>query len=173
MKFETRLPGGTYIYYYFVCPRKLWFYSHKITMEHESDLVQIGKYIELFYKEEKKYERKVIIENISPDVLKRYKDFVLVFEIKKSEKFKEAALWQLKYYLWYLKNKGLNVKGKLIIPEENKEEHVELTEKDEEKIKEILKEIRRTIKSEKPPRVTKKDYCKSCAYKMLCWEDEV
>ncbi|AAR38877.1 NEQ021 [Nanoarchaeum equitans Kin4-M] len=164
------LIGGAYIYYYFVCKRKLWFYANKITMEHESDLVQIGKYIELFYKEKHKYERKVIINEISPDVIKRYKDFVLVFEIKKSDKFKEAALWQLKYYLWYLKRLGLNVKGKLVIPEYNKEEYIELTEKDERKIKEILNEIKRIISMDKPPREVFKDYCKACAYYPLCWE---
>ena len=165
------LPGGAMIYYYFVCPRKLWFYSRKLTMEHESNFVQIGKYIELFYKEDKKYEKKIIIDNIiSPDALKRSKDYVIVFEIKKSGKFKEAALWQLKYYLWYLKNKGLNVKGKLVIPEYNKEEYIELTEKDEERIKEILRKINDIINSDKPPRVVKKDYCNVCAYYLLCWD---
>jgi CRISPR-associated exonuclease Cas4 len=168
----NKLPGGAMIYYYFVCPRKLWFYVHKLTMEHESDFVQIGKYIELFYKEDKKYEKNIVIDNIiSPDALKRNKDYILVFEIKKSEKFKDAALWQLKYYLWYLKNKGLNVKGKLVIPEYNKEEYIELTEKDEEKIKEILRKINDIIRLDKPPRVVKKDYCNACAYYPLCWDE--
>ena len=166
------LPGGVMIYYYFVCSRKLWFYSHKITMEHESDLVRIGKYIELFYKEDKKYEKKIIIDNtISPDALKRAKDCVIVLEVKKSEKFREAALWQLKYYLWYLKKKGLNVKGKLVIPEYNKEEYVELTEKDEEKIIEILKKIKEIVNLDKPPRVVKKDFCRACAYYPMCWDE--
>jgi len=79
--------GGIHIYYYYVCKRKLWFFANKISMEHTSELVEIGKYIELFYKEERKYEKKVIIFNeISPDVIKRTKDFVLVLEIKKSSK---------------------------------------------------------------------------------------
>jgi len=164
--------GGLYVYYYFVCPRKLWFYSRRITMEHESDLVQIGKYIELFYKEDKKYERKVIIDNtISPDIIRRYREFILVFEVKKSSKFKEAALWQLKYYLWYLKRKGLNVKGKLVVPEESKEELIELTKEDEDKLKEIIQKIKEILKQDKPPRVVKRDYCNSCAYYPLCWEE--
>ena len=168
----SNLVGGSMIYYYFVCPRKLWFYSRKITMEHESDLVQIGKYIELFYKEDKKYEKKVIIDNlISPDIIKKTKDFIIVFEVKKSEKFKDAALWQLKYYLWYLKNKGLNVKGKLVIPEYNKEEFIELSEEDEKKIKEILQCIKDIINSKNPPKVVKKDYCNACAYYPICWDE--
>ena len=166
--------GGVYIYYYFVCPRKLWFYSRKLTMEHESEVVEIGKYIELYYKEERKAEKKLIIDNIiSPDILERRGDYIIVFEVKKSEKIKDAALWQLKYYLWYLKKfKGLNVKGKLVIPEYNKEEYIELSEEDEEKISEILDNIKKIIESNKPPKVVKKDFCKACAYKLLCWSDE-
>ncbi|BBL45725.1 CRISPR-associated protein Cas4 [Nanobdella aerobiophila] len=164
---------GNYIYYFIICPRKLWFYHHKITMEHESDLVLIGKYIELFYKEKYKYQKKLIIEDISPDIMKRYRDFVLIYEIKKSSSFKEASLWQLKYYLYYLNRKGLNVKGKLIIPEESKEEYIELSKEDEKKIEEMVKNIKEILKSDKPPKVIKKQYCKYCSYRMICWSDEI
>jgi len=165
--------GGNHIYYYYVCKRKLWFFANKISMEHTSELVEIGKYIELFYKEERKYEKKVIIFNeISPDVIKRTKDFVLVLEIKKSSKAREAALWQLKYYLWYLKNLGLNVKGKLIVPKEEKEEFIEITEEDEKRLKEIIEDIKKIINLPYPPKIPKKPYCKTCSYRMLCWKDE-
>ncbi|MEM0481167.1 MAG: CRISPR-associated protein Cas4 [Candidatus Aenigmatarchaeota archaeon] len=164
--------GGSYIYYYFICPRKLWFFSRKITMEHTSELVEIGKYIELFYKEQHKYEKKVIIEDISPDVIKRYKDLVLVFEIKKSSKIKQATEWQLKYYLWYFKkNLNINAKGKLIIPEEGIKEEIELKEEDEIKLKEIINDIKEIIAKNEPPKVPKKSYCKFCSYKYLCFDD--
>ena len=174
MKFEIKLLGGLYIYYYLVCPRKLWFYSRKITMEHESELVEIGKYIELFYKEEKKKDRKVIIDwTISPDIVEKRKDFILVFEIKKSSLFRKAAEWQLKYYLYYLKKyKDINAKGKLVIPEEDKENFIELTEEDEEEIEKIIKEIEKIIRRDEPPRVVKRKYCKRCSYRLLCWRDE-
>jgi len=167
--------GGLYIYYYLVCPRKLWFYSRKLTMEHESDVVEIGKYIELYYKEERKAEQKVIIDDaISPDILKKSKDFIVVFEVKKSSRFKEAALWQLKFYLWYLrKYKNLNVKGKLVIPEEKSEKFIELSDEDCKKLKEMFKNIRAVVFSNEPPKVDKKSYCKACSYKMLCWSEEV
>ncbi len=164
------LLGGLYIYYYFVCKRKLWFYAHKINMEHESELVEIGKYIELFYKEEHKKEKKIIIDNIiSPDVLEKTKEAVIVYEIKKSSKFKEAALWQLKYYLWYLQRKGLKVRGKLVIPEENKDEYIELTEKDIETLKKILEDIRKIVSKDKPPGAIRREYCNRCSYKYLCF----
>ena len=34
---------ATHINYFFTCKRKLWLFSRKITCEHESDLVKIGK----------------------------------------------------------------------------------------------------------------------------------
>ncbi|MGC9079470.1 MAG: CRISPR-associated protein Cas4 [Nanopusillaceae archaeon] len=160
---------GLKILYYFICKRRLWFLSRKINMEHESELVAIGKYIELFYKEEHKYEKKVIINDISPDVLKRTKEFVIVYEIKKSSKLEEAAIWQLKYYLYYLQNLGIKAKGKLIIPEENKAEYIEISEEDIKKIKEVIKDIKNIINLDKPPKQIKKPYCETCSYKMMCW----
>ena len=139
-------------------------------MEQESDLVKIGYYIDMLYKEKNKYERKIIIDKISPDILKRVKDIVIVIEVKKSDKFREAALWQLKYYLWYLKQLGINAKGKLVIPEYNKEEIIELSDKDVEKLRKIIKEIKKIINLEKPPKEIMKSYCKACAYYPLCWD---
>ena len=47
--------SGEQINYYFICKTKLWLFSHKIEMEHSSDLVLFGKYLdENTYKKEKK-----------------------------------------------------------------------------------------------------------------------
>ena len=46
---------GIMIYYYFICERKLWYFSNQINMEQNSELVQIGKLIdETTYQREKK-----------------------------------------------------------------------------------------------------------------------
>ncbi|MDP2208215.1 MAG: Dna2/Cas4 domain-containing protein, partial [Bacteroidota bacterium] len=37
---------GTHINYYFVCHRKLWLFSHGLSMEQTSDTVLIGKLID-------------------------------------------------------------------------------------------------------------------------------
>ncbi len=164
------LPGGVHVLYYFICKRKLWFYANRITMEHESELVEIGRYIELFYKEDKKVREKFIIDKISPDILESKNEYVLVYEIKKSSRLKDAAEWQLKYYLWFLnKFKGINVKGKLIIPEHSETYNVELDKNDIKILKNILKDIRRIIREKNPPPPVKKSYCRTCAYNLLCY----
>lgn len=164
---------GVLVNYYFSCKRQLWLFANKVTMEKTSELVTIGKLIEFFYKESRGYEKNIIIdETISPDHLKKENENVIVLEIKKSSRLRIAAVWQLKYYLWYLEQKGLKVKGRLVIPEENIEEFVELTEDDKIKLKKIIEEIKEIVKKDKPPKVPKMRRCKYCSYKLICWKEE-
>ena len=44
---------GTMFYYYFVCKRKLWYFSQNIEMEQNSSNVEIGKFIDENYFEYK------------------------------------------------------------------------------------------------------------------------
>lgn len=54
---------GEMIYYYYVCDRKLWYFSHQLDMEHTSDLVRIGKLIdEESYNREKKH---IMVDDMS------------------------------------------------------------------------------------------------------------
>ena len=104
---------GIMVYYYFVCKRKLWFFSSDLNMESTSELVGIGKLVDqMSYGRERKHI--LIDESINIDFLK---DWKIVHEVKKSRKMDEASKWQLKYYMWVLKNKGLEIeKGILDYP---------------------------------------------------------
>ena len=96
---------GAMLYYYYVCDRKLWYFSHQLDMEHTSDLVQIGKLIdEESYNREKKH---IMIDDvISIDFLQNWR---IVHEVKKSKSVEIASIWQLKYYMWILENKGVEI----------------------------------------------------------------
>ena len=37
---------GMQVYYYYVCKRKLWYFSNELTMESENENVKIGKIID-------------------------------------------------------------------------------------------------------------------------------
>ena len=77
--------GGVMVYYYFVCKRKLWFFTNGITLEQDNELVGIGKLIdETSYKREKKHI--LIDENISIDFLR---DWKVIHEVKKSRKIEK------------------------------------------------------------------------------------
>jgi len=169
----TELPSeayltGTQINYYLICPTKLWLFTHRITMEDESEEVQIGKYIhETSYAREKK--NVIIDDKIALDIV-RQGDKLVICEVKKSMKLDKAHLYQLYYYLYYLhKIKGIEeVEGLLLYPEQRKREEIELTEAITHELEKMLSEINRIIKSPQMPKPMRKPYCRSCAYFEFC-----
>lgn len=156
---------GVMIYYYMVCKRKLWYFSHNIAMEHTNENVEIGKIIdEEFYKRDEKH---INIDNvINIDFIKSRN---ILHEIKKSRKIEEASIIQVKYYLYYLKNKGVNMKAQIDYPLLKQNMTVELEEGDDEKIEGMIEEIHTIVNEKLPPVCTNKRICKSCAYYDLCF----
>jgi CRISPR-associated protein Cas4 len=156
---------GIMIYYYFVCKRKLWLSYNDISMEDENENVQIGKFIdENTYKSERRH---ILINNeINIDFIK---SSGMLHEIKKSRKIEEASIWQVKYYLYYLKAYGINdISAKIDYPLLKKTLDVELSKDDEKFIENILENIRDIIKDEKIPPYKNEKMCKKCAFYDLC-----
>ena len=153
------------IYYYFVCRSKLWLFHNDISMEDENEVVQIGKGIDSnSYASERKHI--MINEEINIDFAE---NSGVIHEIKKSMKIEDASVWQLKYYLYYLKQYGVeNIEAKLDYPLLKKTVDVNLTEKDEEKLEQILENIKVIIKSDYIPECLNNNICKKCAYFDLC-----
>lgn len=158
---------GTEINYYFLCKKKLWYFSHDIQMEQESDLVYLGKLVhESSYNREKK---EIDIDNtIKIDFIDKDR---VIHEVKKSDKVEVPHLWQLKYYIWYLKQKDVTgVTGKINYPKLKKTVDVLLEPGDEDEICKIIEEIKVIKDSELPTIVIKKmKICKKCSYEDICW----
>jgi len=158
---------GTQINYYIVCSRKVWLYSNFISMEHTSQLVSLGKLIQdYFYKKSKK--NLIIDDKISIDFIRK-ENFIILHEIKKSKSIEKAHVYQLLYYLYYLKKKGIFCKGIINYPLIRKVVEIELDEEKEEKLKKIFEEIKSIISLPIPPRQENKTYCKKCSYYEFCW----
>ena len=158
--------SGTMFYYYFVCKRKLWFFSNGIQLEEDNEDVILGKLIdENSYSKELKH---ILIDNtVNIDFIK---DWKILHEVKKQKSIEEAGIWQLKYYLYFLKIRGIKIeKGILDYPKLKKREEVFLSKDDEKKIKEILSEIEKITLMEKPPELEKLKICKKCAYFEYCY----
>lgn len=154
------------VYYYFICKRKLWYFNNDLTMEKGNELVKIGKLIdENSYKREKK--NILIDENINIDFIK---DWKVLHEVKKSRKIEQASIWQLKYYMWLLKEKGVDIqKGILDYPLLRKRKEIYPDEINEQKIEEIVLGIKQIQALKKAPLVINKQICKKCAYFELCY----
>lgn len=157
---------GVMIYYYFVCRRKLWYFCNQLQMEEESEEVLLGKLLD-----ENSYtrdEKHINIDNVvNIDFIKEHNE---LHEIKKSKSDEEAGIWQVKYYLYYLKQRGVdNLKAKIDYPIIKQNMTVELSEGDEEKIKEVVKDIINIKNQPQPPLFSEKRICSKCAYHDLCF----
>jgi CRISPR-associated exonuclease Cas4 len=157
---------GVYIQYFFVCHRKLWFFANHIKMEEKSDLVTMGKLIDEYsYKREKKHI--CIDDTINIDFIGREGT---IHEVKKSKSIDKADIYQVKYYIYYLRQRGVeNISGIINYPKIREKVKVELTNKDVKEIESVMGKIKRILKTETPPPAVKTKVCKKCAYFELCY----
>jgi CRISPR-associated exonuclease Cas4 len=156
---------GTEVGYYFICRKKLWWFHHGIQMETESDRVKLGKLVH-----ENSYERRKKEISIDGKIVLDWQADGIVHEVKLTDRMEEAHEFQLLYYLYYLKQKGVeNLSGQIDYPKLRQTQTVELTAEKEAKLEQALAEIEKIVSQETPPEVEPMKICKSCSYAELCW----
>lgn len=157
---------GVMIYYYFICHRKLWYFCNEINMEQNSELVSIGKVLdETTYNRENKSI--LIDDTINIDFIK---NGAVLHEVKKTKSIEDAGIWQLKYYMFYLEQRGVkNISAKIDYPLIRESKEIYLEEEDRDILRNIEKNIEEIIKEDKPPKVMNDKMCKKCAYFDLCY----
>lgn len=157
---------GIMIYYYFICERKLWYFINEINMEQNSELVSIGKILdETSYSREKK---NIMIDNtINIDFIE---NSAVLHEVKKTKSIEDAGIWQIKYYMYYLEQKGINnITAKIDFPLLRESKEIILEEQDKEVLDNVIKNIEELAKKEKTPEVINSKICSKCAYYDLCY----
>jgi CRISPR-associated exonuclease Cas4 len=163
---------GTLIAYYFYCHRRMWLHTNGIRFEDTSEDVEMGVLIEetSYNHRTSKYEQ-ISLGSIKIDFYDAKNR--IIHETKKSSKFHETHIWQLKYYILMLEEVGVNnVSGILEYPQERKTEKVELSENDKNKLNEIVETITNLLISDDcPPRIISPK-CKNCSYFDFCWSGE-
>lgn len=156
---------ATQINYFFVCKRKLWLFSHNITMEHNSELVELGNLLH-----QNSYEKKrkdIEFEGIKIDFFEKSK--AIIHEVKKSKAIEEAHIWQMKYYLYCLRQLGIYVQGQIDYPKQRKTEKILWEEEDEKIILDIITKLEQILKEPLPPQKINKEKCKKCSYFEFCY----
>lgn len=158
---------GTEINYYFVCHRKLWLFARQIHMEHESEAVQIGRLIhENSYQRESKKE--IELDDIKIDFMDLREG--VIHEVKKSDSKEDAHRWQLLYYIYYLKQRGVEgLTGEIDYPKLKQKETVQLTPEAEKELEHTLDAVSHLKSAEQIPELNNKKFCKNCSYYELCW----
>lgn len=156
--------SGLMIYYYFVCKRKLWYFVHHIAMEQNSELVSLGKSIdENAYPRQKKHIS--IHDEINIDFIAKNG---MIHEVKKSRRIEEASIWQVKYYIYYLQQRGIeHIVGEIDYPLLRQTVAVQLSSEDIQQLHKIIEDILAIIHGSIPPVLTK-GICRKCAYGDLC-----
>lgn len=160
--------NGTLINYYFHCKRQCYLHANRINLEDNSEDVRIGKVLHEI-NEEKSKNGEVSISNVKIDKLTR--DYLV--EIKKSDSDIESVKWQVLLYLYKLKKKGIEKKGKIEFIEKNKQDkkvhYVELSKESEIELLSVLEDIEVLIDRDIPPNVIFENKCKKCAYYEYCF----
>ncbi|WP_159721612.1 CRISPR-associated protein Cas4 [Enterococcus sp. CSURQ0835] len=175
---------GNIINYYFVCQRKLWLFSHGLRYETSHENVQLGKLLDQSsYQKKKKQiqidgtilisadtqtEKLISIEgSIAVDFLEEWK---IIHEVKKSRAIEPAAVWQLKYYLYFLEQQGIEVeKGFLDYPKLRERQEIKLTAADRKAVEQLLLKVLDVTLQDTSPAVEKLTYCSKCAYYEYCF----
>ena len=157
---------GNMINYYFVCQRKLWLFSHGLQYEEENENVQLGKLLDTSSYQDKR--KQIMLDGtINIDFLE---DWKVLHEVKKSRAIEPAAIWQLRYYLYYLQKKGISAeKGFIDYPKLRERVEVTLTEEERGELETIMGNIETIVFQEVSPEAEKKKICTKCAYYDYCF----
>lgn len=141
--------------------------DHKLEASQDNTFLELGKLLsEEAYKRER---REVEVGNMKLDLLKSEDKHIVIGEVKKSSRFLKAAEMQLLFYLYQLKEQGIQATGELLIPKEKKRLKVELTPEREKEVKDTIIKIQEIITLDKPPAPVKCRFCSPCAYREFCW----
>ncbi|MGI5821210.1 MAG: CRISPR-associated protein Cas4 [Syntrophothermaceae bacterium] len=161
---------GTMVAYHFICRRKLWLYSKGLNLENVSGNVDVikGKILhESRFKRES--HKEFAFDTVKIDFL-RFGDHVFVHEVKKSKKFEKAHIWQLKYYIYLLRKRGVNCSSGVIhYPASMRKVEVTWEEDDNLRMEQALKDVNQTVGEPVPPATLNKKMCSRCAYFDFCY----
>ncbi|MCX7914540.1 MAG: CRISPR-associated protein Cas4 [Thermodesulfovibrionales bacterium] len=163
--FQTLKTNGIKVNYLYVCERKLWLFDRGIQMESSSDKVLIGKLLgEFSYPRE--VAKEMLIDNlINIDIVGSDE----IREVKHSNRLAHADRIQLLYYLYYLKQLGIEKRGVINYPKMRKRQEVILTSDAEKEVEFALVRVQEILSTDKPPQLQRKPYCAKCAYYEFCF----
>ena len=156
---------GTLIWYYKICKREVWLMARHLEPYHHDPLLELGRAIH-----ETSYEslsKEIKLEGVKFDIYLKGKRTVC--EIKTSSKFLEAATFQVKYYLYRLRDMGIKARGVVLVPREKKRYKISLDEDSIKELEEAFNDIRNIVSMEVPPPPKRIPFCRRCAYRDFCW----
>lgn len=158
---------GSLVQAFMICPRQVWLMSRQICPDEDNVYLELGRLIGgRAYDRERK---EVHIGHLRLDLVRRGGTECVVGEVKKSSRAREAARMQLAFYLYELREMGIEAEGELLFPEERRRERLVLDASLAREVKELKEQIETLIRRENPPPAARGPFCGKCAYAELCW----
>lgn len=153
---------GIEMHYYAVCKRKLWLFHRGIGFEQQHDRVEEGKILhEHAYA---KLDKEINIDDLAVmDAV----DGEYVREVKISSRMEKADRLQMLYYLFLLRERGIEKKGLLSYPKEKKTTEVVLGLDETLEVRSAMEGVNEVLQGELP-HYQKLKYCSKCAYQDFC-----
>jgi len=161
--------SASHITYYLLCHRKLWLHHQGMRMEDNSMDVAEGKLIgkSTYLRRSKKW-RELALEGIKIDHFDPKE--LIVREVKKSPKLEHVHIAQVQYYLYRIKQAGVEgATGLIEYPKQRKNTQVLLTEETETEVRRWLADIQTIVNQSTCPELKEKTYCKNCAFRDFCF----
>jgi len=162
---------GTLIWYAMICEREVWLMAHEMEPDRDDARLELGRFLgENAYPRSRK--REISLPGVKIDLVERAGPRLVVGEVKSSSRFVEAARMQLLFYLWRLREMGVEAEGELRFPEERRRVNVRLDADAEKELQEVIGRVEAIISRPTPPPPKRIHYCRVCAYREFCWSDE-
>lgn len=164
-------PTGTHIAYLHLCHRKLWLFANGLNMEHTSELVAEGKFIdEHSYPQRAGRWQQLAIEGIRIDHYDARTG--IIREVKKSNKKEAVHIAQVKYYLFVLERNGVKASHAILeYPRLRLTDDVWLTDVDRRAIPQWETEVRTIVQQMHCPACIDQPVCKRCSYYDFCYTE--
>ncbi|BCS93389.1 CRISPR-associated protein Cas4 [Metallosphaera javensis (ex Sakai et al. 2022)] len=157
--FDDVFVTGTLVWYVHVCRRETWLMSRSITPYHQHPRLELGRAIDSLHSD----RVPITLEGMKIDSF-RVEDQTVI-EVKTSSRHLESAMAQLNYYLYRLREVGVNARGQVYIPRKGQRIQVTL---DEERARRDIEAVKEVVMGELPP-PRRIRYCRKCAYRDFCW----
>jgi CRISPR-associated exonuclease Cas4 len=158
---------GSLVQAFCICPRQVWLLSHQICPDEDNVYLELGRLTaRQSYSRER---REVHLGHLAIDLVRRGNRQLVVGEVKRSSRAHDAARLQLAFYLYELREMGIEAEGELLFPEEHRRERVVLDEALAGKVETVKRQIGALMAAELPPPPSRIRFCGKCAYAELCW----
>lgn len=162
---------GTLIWYAMICDREVWLMAHEIEPNRDDPRLEWGRFLsEITYP--RSHTREISLPGMKLDLIERDGPRLVVGEVKSSSRFVEAARMQVLYYLWRLREMGIEAEGELRFPKERRRLVVQLDEEGIQAVEHVVARVESLVAMPLPPPAKRIRFCRICAYREFCWSDE-